>query len=86
MLDRTFEAVGAVSADIANVHAKAFENFLARGRKLLHRIKNRYIVLYAQIGKQFGVRLPVYARLKAAQVDGDSIGDIVIEGFLNALS
>jgi hypothetical protein len=86
LLDRTFETIGAVSTDITHIHTETLEDLLARYGKLLHRIQNRYVILYSQMGKQLGVRFFVYARLKAAQVDRDSIGDLVVESFSNALS
>jgi len=67
--------------NVANINVKTLQELFTRSGKLLHRIHNRHFIFNTQIIKQFAVSFLMYSRLKSTKVDGDSIGNIVIQSF-----
>ncbi len=77
--------------NVANIDVKTLQELFTWPGKLLHRIHNCHFIpsrlrregfiFNAQIIKQFAVSFLMYSCLKSPKVDGDSIGNLVIQGF-----
>jgi hypothetical protein len=81
-----FKAVGAVCADVTKIGAKAIQDRFAGFGKALNRIHYRYLFFDAEVVNQGSISFFMDSGLEAAEVDGDSVWNLVIQGFYNTLS
>ncbi len=79
LFDATFETVGAVCTNITDIYMKSFQNFFAWFGELLDGVKSFYFFFDTKVGEQIGVGPFMYSGLEAAEVDGHSVGDFMLE-------
>jgi len=81
----TLEALRRVSAEVTRIDTKAFQELFARPGQLLHRIEDRKLIFHPQVIEQCFVGGLVYTRLKAPQVYGHPIGQLMVQSRFKAL-
>jgi len=84
--DRAVETVGPMSQDVAGVHVKPFEHCFAWPGQLLDRVENGDFFSQTEVFDQSGVGGLVNSGLESAEIDGDPVGRLVVQGLQHTLS